>query len=69
MTVRDYRLSLLWSISELARRSGLTNKTVRRVEDGGPVYDYTVAAIAKAFSEALGKNITIDDLDGVNIIR
>jgi transcriptional regulator with XRE-family HTH domain len=69
MTVKEYRLSLLWSVSELARRSRLSNKTVSRIEDGEPAYDYTVAAIAKAFSEALGQQITIRDLEGVNIIN
>ncbi len=69
MTVKDYRLSLSWSVSELARRAKLSNKTVSRIEDGEPAYDYTVAAIARALSEALGKTITIYDLEGVNIIN
>jgi len=69
MTVKDYRLSLSWSVSELARRAKLSNKTVSRIEDGEPAYDYTVSAIARAFSEALGRNITIYDLEGVNIIN
>jgi transcriptional regulator with XRE-family HTH domain len=69
MTVRDYRISLSWSVSELSRRSGLANKTINRIEDGQPVYDYTLNSVARAFSEALGRTITIHDFEGVNIIR
>jgi transcriptional regulator with XRE-family HTH domain len=68
VTVREYRLSLAWSVSELARRAGLSNKTVGRIESGEPIYDYTLAAVANALSEALGKKITVDDFEGVNII-
>ncbi len=69
MTVKDHRLALGWSISELARRAGMTNKTLRRIENGDPVYDYSVGAVAKALSEGLGKTITINDLEGVNIVN
>ncbi|HEU5381815.1 MAG TPA: helix-turn-helix domain-containing protein [Ktedonobacteraceae bacterium] len=61
-------MSLAWSAAELARRARLTPKTVARVEHGEPVYAHTVAAIARALSEALGKTITIRDFDGVNLI-
>jgi transcriptional regulator with XRE-family HTH domain len=69
MTVRDYRISLGWSVSELSRRSGLAIKTINRIEDGQPVYDYTLGAVARAFSEALGRTVTIDDFEGAKIIR
>lgn len=69
VTVEQYRLSLAWSASELARRAGLNVQTVLRVERGEPVYSHTVAAIARAFSAALGRTITVDDIDGANIIN
>lgn len=68
MTIRDYRARLAWSISELARRSGLTYQTVSRIEKGDPAYFHTIAAIANALSEALGETIRVEDLRGVNII-
>jgi DNA-binding XRE family transcriptional regulator len=68
MTVRQYRLKLKWSQSELARRAGLTYQTISRIENGEPAFDYTLAAIAEALSNALGQTITIDDLEGANII-
>ena len=69
MTVKQYRVYLGWSISELARRAGTTTKTIRRIEAGLPVNDYIVGPVARAFSEALGKNITVYDLEGVTLIE
>jgi transcriptional regulator with XRE-family HTH domain len=69
MTVKEYRISLGWSPTELARRAGIAPRTVSRIEDGQPTYDYTLGAVAKAFSEALGRTITIRDFEGVNIIE
>ncbi|TME03180.1 MAG: helix-turn-helix transcriptional regulator [Chloroflexi bacterium] len=68
MTIRQYRLKLKWSLSELARQSGLTVQTVSRIENGEPAFDYTLASIAEALSNALGQTITIDDLEGVKIV-
>ena len=42
MTIRQYRLKLKWSLSELARRSGLTTQTISRIEDGEAAYDFTL---------------------------
>jgi transcriptional regulator with XRE-family HTH domain len=67
MTLRQYRLSLAWSLTELARRSGLNHQTVSRIEKGEPAYAHTVAAIANALSEGLGRTVTIDDIEGVVI--
>ncbi len=69
MTVKEYRVSLSWSVSELARRAKLSTKTINRIEDGQPTYDYTLNSVARAFSEALGKTVTIRDLEGVQIIE
>jgi DNA-binding XRE family transcriptional regulator len=68
MTVKEYRIHLGWSTTELARRAKVSPRTVRRAEDGEPVYDYTLGAIARAISEGLGKTVTINDLEGVNIV-
>lgn len=69
MTVKEYRISLGWSPTELARRAGISARTVNRVEDGQPTYDYTLGAIARVFSEALGRTVTIHDFEGVQIIE
>ncbi len=69
MTVRQYRALLVWSVAELSRQSKVSPRTIARIEAGEPVYLHTVAAIARTFSEALSKTITIDDLEGVKIIH
>lgn len=68
MTIEDYRVSLGWSIAELARRSGLAARTISRIEKGEPAYSHTIGAIARALSEGLGKTITIHDIEGVAIV-
>jgi len=68
MTIEEYRLSLAWSAAELARRARLTPKTVSRIENGEPAFAHTLAAIAQALSAGLGRTITIQDLDGVNLV-
>jgi transcriptional regulator with XRE-family HTH domain len=65
MTLRQYRASLGWSLTELAKRADLTAQTVSRVEKGEPAYLHTVGMIARALSEGLGRTITVDDIEGV----
>ena len=67
VTVTEWRVKLGWPATELARRAGLSARTIARVEQGVPVYAHTLGAIAKAFSEASGREIDIHDLDGVKI--
>jgi predicted transcriptional regulator len=68
-TVRQHRIELAWSVAKLARESGLADKTIRRIEDGEPVYDYTLSAVVQALSKGKGETITIEDLAGVNVVR
>lgn len=68
MTLKDYRVMLGWSPSELARRAGVAPRTINRIESGQPTYDYTLGAIARAISNELGRTVTIHDFEGVNII-
>jgi transcriptional regulator with XRE-family HTH domain len=55
-------------MGELARRAGITYQTISRIEKGSPAYYHTIAAIANAFSKALGEEITVADLKGVTIL-
>ena len=61
--VKEYRLKARLSQSELAKRAGIDDRTVKRAEDGQPIQDVKAAAIADALSEALQRTLTIDDLD------
>lgn len=67
MTIEEYRILLAWSAAKLAREARISAQTLARMEEGQPVQLYSVAAVAKALSEALGRQISINDLDGVNI--
>ena len=55
------------SSPHLSRAAKKNVETIARVEQGVPVYAHTLGAIAKAFSEASGREIDIHDLDGVKI--
>ncbi len=67
MTVEEYRIKLGWPATELAKRAGLSSRTIARVENGEPVYAHTLGAIARVIGEALGREINISDLDGVKV--
>jgi DNA-binding XRE family transcriptional regulator len=69
MTLGEYRVMLGWSPSELARRAGVSTRTIGRIEDGQPTYDYTLGAIARVISAELGRTVTIRDFDGANVIK
>ena len=69
MTVEEYRIKLGWPATELARRAGLSSRTIARIENGEPVYAHTLGAVARVLSEAMGREIGIDDLEGVKIAK
>ena len=69
MTLEEYLIELAWPKSELIRRTGLSPRTIERVETGEPVYLHTAAIIAKVLTEALGRRVTVDDIEGVNILK
>ena len=60
--VKEYRLKARLSQSELAKRAGIDDRTVKRAEEGLPIQDVKAAAIADALSEALQQPLTIDEL-------
>ncbi|HEU5374534.1 MAG TPA: helix-turn-helix domain-containing protein [Ktedonobacteraceae bacterium] len=69
MTLKEYRIKLAWSVAELSRRTGLSPRTIARIENGDPVYLHSVAAVAKVLTEALGYAVSVWDIKGVNIVE
>ncbi|HZO74226.1 MAG TPA: helix-turn-helix transcriptional regulator [Ktedonobacteraceae bacterium] len=67
MNLQQYRLSLAWSAEELARRAGINAQTVRRIERGSPTFPHTASAIAAALSRGLGREIKVEDIEGLEI--
>ncbi len=60
--VREYRLKARLSQSQLAKKAGIDDRTVRRSEEDQPIQDVKAAAITDTLSEALQTTLTIDDL-------
>ena len=61
--VKEHRLKARLSQSELAKRAGIDDRTVKRAEEDQPIQDVKAAAIADALSETLQMHLTIDDLE------
>ncbi|MGZ3948530.1 MAG: helix-turn-helix domain-containing protein [Flavisolibacter sp.] len=69
MRLTKYREQARLSISALARRADVDDKTVKRAERGEPVQRMKAIAIAQALSEALNRNIDLVDIEGLNIYQ
>lgn len=68
MTIEDYRVKLGWSKAKMAREAGMDVGTVNDAIAGKRIYKATAGKIANAISKGLGYEITIRDLDGLNLI-
>ena len=53
MTIEDYRIQFGWSKSKLAHEAGIDMNTLRRANDGEPIYRATAGKIANAISAEL----------------
>jgi transcriptional regulator with XRE-family HTH domain len=67
MTVKDCRISLGWSVRELAKRARVSERTIHRIERGEPVLDYIAGSVARALSEGLGRPLSIHDFEDLKI--
>lgn len=64
-SIEQFRKQLAWSQRELARRARLDPDTVRKAEKGISVSGQSAAAIAEAFSDALGRQILPGNIEGL----
>ena len=69
MTLEDYRISCRWSKAEMARQAGIDASTLNRAMRGIPVSLDTAKKLASAISERLGRSITWQQLERLNIIE
>ncbi len=67
-TLRDLRLQAGLSVNRLAHISGVDRKTVERAEEGLPVQDVKAYAIVRALAQALQRQITLDDVEGLQLV-
>ena len=68
MTLRQYRLDLGWSASQLAKVAGVTRQSVALAEKGGFIQADTAKCIAEALSKAYEREIKSWDIEGLNIL-
>ncbi len=61
--LKFYRMEAGLSIAQLARLAQVDEATCRRAETGKPVQEVKAYAIAKAISQAHGKELTIELLE------
>lgn len=66
-TIRDYRIELGWTITELARKAKLHRQTVASAENGELILPSSAKAIASAISRGLRVRVRPGDIEGLNI--
>lgn len=67
MTLTEMRESVPMGIPELARAAGVDDQTIRNAEAGQRVNIKTARAIAKALSDALGRTVQVQEIDGLQV--
>lgn len=67
-TLKELRLEARLSIAELSRLANVDRKTVERAEGKHPVQDVKAYSIVQALAEKLGRKITLDDVQGLNLL-
>ncbi len=66
-TLKDLRLEACLSIAELSRLAHVDRKTVERAEEGETVRDFKASAIVQALASRLGRTISLNEVEGLNI--
>ncbi len=67
LTLRTYRTNLGWSLTRLAKEAKLARGAVKNAEDGSMIRAETAKNIADALTRAIGKEISVSDIEGLNI--
>ena len=67
MTLRELRESVPMSVQELATAAGVSDQTIRNVEEGQRISVQSARGIAQALSRELGRTIRVQDIDGLQV--
>ena len=67
MTLTQLRESVPMGIPELARAAGVDDQTIRNAESGQRINIRTARAIAQALSDALGRTIQVQEIEGLQV--
>ena len=68
MTIEQYRMRLGWSKAKLAREADIDAGTLSDAIAGKKIYKATAAKIANAIAAGLNQEITLEDLEDINLI-
>jgi predicted transcriptional regulator len=67
-TIENLFKRLPISVSELARRSGISEVTAAGIRDGKTARLHTINKLLATFSEVYGIDLTIDNVKGLHIL-
>ena len=67
LTLKELRINTGWSITRLAQEAGLARQAVKNAEDGSPIRAETAKTIADTLSKALGREILVSEIQGLNV--
>lgn len=67
-TLKDLRINLGWSPGRLAKEAGITYYAVTNAESGRAIRAITAKAIADTLSKALGRELLVTDIEGLNVL-
>ncbi len=67
MNLTELRESVPMGIPELARAAGVDDQTIRNAEAGQRINVRTARAIAQALSDALGRTIRVQEIEGLQV--
>ena len=68
MTLYQYRIQLGWSLNKLAQEAGITRQAAHNAESGQPIKAETAKALADTLSKAYGREISVLDIQGLNVL-
>jgi transcriptional regulator with XRE-family HTH domain len=66
-TLKDLRIDLGWTQSDLATAADVSKSVVSQAESGQRIMPKKAKAIADAFSNAYGREIKPSDIEGLNV--
>lgn len=66
-TLKDLRINLGWSQSDLAKAANISKFVASQAENGQRISAKMAKAIADAFSSAYGREIKPSDIEGLNV--
>jgi DNA-binding XRE family transcriptional regulator len=67
LTLREYRINLGWTVNRLAQEAGITRQAAANAEAGQPIRPDTAKSLADAIGRAMGQDIKVLDIKGLNV--